>query len=65
MGGHYKKGIGAAAQIGFGNVTGMIASNIFPIFQAPYFKAEYGNCLALILLTVVATTVMAIYETGK
>lgn len=61
MGGHYKKGIGAAAQIGFGNVAGVIASNIFITSQAPYYKTGYSVCLALILLTAAAATLMAVY----
>jgi hypothetical protein len=61
MGGHYKRGVGAAAQIGFGNVAGLIASNIFIISQRPYYKMGYSICLSLILLTMVAATLMAVY----
>lgn len=35
MGGHYKRAIGSAMMIGFGNGGGLVASNIFVAKQAP------------------------------
>ena len=61
MGGHYKRGVAAAAQIGFGNVAGLIASNIFITTQAPYCRMGYSVSLSLILLTAAAATTMAVY----
>ena len=61
MGGHYKRGVAAAAQIGFGNTAGLIASNIFITTQAPYYRVGYSISLSLILLTAVTATMMAVY----
>ncbi|KAI4203122.1 MAG: hypothetical protein LQ346_001856 [Caloplaca aetnensis] len=57
LGGHYKKGIGAAMQIGLGNLGGIIASNIYVTKEAPTFSAGFGTSLALSCLTAVACTV--------
>ena len=60
MGGHYKRGVGAAMQIGFGNLGGMIASNIYITKQKPRYPVGYGVSLALIWVCGVACTVLAI-----
>ena len=56
MGGHYKRSAGAAMQIGFGNVAGIIASNIYVTKEAPKYPVGYGVSLALLWLSGLACT---------
>lgn len=58
LSGHYKRGVGAAMQVGLGNVGGIIASNIFVQAQAPTYVAGFGTCLALVWLCVSCGTMM-------
>ncbi|KAL8953073.1 MAG: hypothetical protein Q9222_001066 [Ikaeria aurantiellina] len=57
LGGHYKRGIGAAIQIALGNLGGFTASNIFITDQQPTFPVGFGVSLALTLLTGLAATI--------
>ncbi|KAL8739062.1 MAG: hypothetical protein Q9181_000244 [Wetmoreana brouardii] len=57
LGGHYKRGIGAAMQIALGNLGGITASNIYITKQAPTFPVGFGTSLALQWLTGLACTV--------
>ena len=57
LGGHYKKGIGAAIQIAAGNLGGIVASNIFITDQAPTFPVGYWVSMALLWETAVACTI--------
>lgn len=57
MGGHYKRSIAAALQIGLGNAGGIVASNIFITNEAPYYRTGYGASLAMLLLCGVMCTV--------
>lgn len=57
MGGHYKRSINAAMQIGFGNCGGIIASNIYMTDQKPRYPVGYGVSLALIWVSGIACTV--------
>ena len=50
LGGHYKRGIGPAVQIGIGNIGGIIASNIYLKDQAPTYQLGFGLSLGLIWL---------------
>lgn len=50
MAGHYKRGVALAFQYGFGNIGGIIASNIYINSQAPLYLVGYGVSLALLLL---------------
>ena len=58
MGGHYKRSIGAAMQIGFGNCGGIIASNIYLTNQKPRYPVGYGVSLGLLWLCGLACTVL-------
>lgn len=51
MGGHYKRAFASAAQIGWGNAGGLVASNIYFADESPYFKTGYGVSFALLLMT--------------
>ena len=58
MGGHYKRAFASAAQIGWGNAGGIVASNIYFDNEAPYFQTGYGVSFALLLMTGIIGTVM-------
>lgn len=51
VGGHYKRAFASAAQIGWGNAGGIVASNIFITTEAPYYKTGYGVSIGLLLFT--------------
>ena len=56
MGGHYKRSVNAAIQIGFGNLSGIVASNIYITSQKPKFPTGYGVSIALLWLCALAAT---------
>ena len=60
VGGHYKRAFASAAQIGWGNAGGIIASNIYFDSEAPYFQTGYGVSLGLLLMTGVMGTLMVL-----
>lgn len=50
MGGHLKRGVSSAMQIGLGNCGGIIASNIYLPKQKPRYPVGFGVSLALVWL---------------
>jgi hypothetical protein len=60
MGGHYKRSISTAMQVGFGNSGGVIASNIFITKEAPLYLTGYGTSLALLWICGLASTAFLI-----
>lgn len=60
LGGHYKRAIGLAIQIGFGNIGGIIASNVFNRDSAPRYIVGYSVSLAMMLLCGIMSTVFAV-----
>jgi hypothetical protein len=50
MGGHYKRSMAAAIQIGLGNCGGIVASNVFLSAQAPTYKTGFGTALAFLIV---------------
>lgn len=60
MGGHYKRSLSAAMQIGFGNCGGIVASNIYITTQAPTYPIGFGVSLALMLICGLFCTVLLI-----
>lgn len=60
MGGHYKRSISSAMQVGLGNVGGVIASNIFITNEAPLYLRGYTTSLGLLWLCGVGSTVLLI-----
>ncbi len=48
LSGHYKRAIGLAFQVGWGNIGSIVASNIFITTQAPTFFTGYGVALGFI-----------------
>ena len=68
MGGHYKRSISSALQIGLGNAGGIVASNIYITNQAPTYPVGFGVSLGLLWLSGLACTAFIIglwYENRK
>jgi sugar phosphate permease len=61
MGGHYKRSIAAAVQIGLGNCSGFVATNIFFQSEAPTYPTGYGTALGFICLSLSAATGLVAY----
>jgi hypothetical protein len=57
MGGHYKRSVATAMQIGLGNAGGIVASNVFIMSERPHYKSGYGTSLAMLLMCSVMCTV--------
>jgi hypothetical protein len=57
MGGHYKRSIATALQIGLGNAGGIVASNVFITKQSPRYITGYGTSLGMLLMCGVMCTV--------
>ncbi|KAF8862920.1 MFS general substrate transporter [Acephala macrosclerotiorum] len=51
LGGHHRRAVGTAWQIGFGNIGGIIATYAFLSTDAPYYKKGYSICLAFLCLS--------------
>ncbi|CAG8026716.1 unnamed protein product [Penicillium olsonii] len=60
IGGHYKKAIATAMQIGFGNCGGFVASNVFLSAEAPLYVTGYATSLGLIWLCLIASVSMVL-----
>ncbi|PNS17905.1 hypothetical protein CAC42_3864 [Sphaceloma murrayae] len=58
MGGHYKRSISSAMMVGFGNVGGIVASNVFLVEEAPRYPTGYGVSLGLLWVCAIACTVL-------
>lgn len=54
MGGHYKRGIAAALQVGLGNIGGLVASNVYITTEAPLFPTGFGVSLGCLWVSGVA-----------
>ncbi|KXL44240.1 hypothetical protein M433DRAFT_155148 [Acidomyces richmondensis BFW] len=60
LAGHYKRAIGLAIQVAFGNIGGIIASNVFVRTEAPRYFVGYGVGLAMLLFCGIMSTVFAV-----
>lgn len=58
MAGHYKRAVAAGAVVGFGNIGGIVASNIFLVRQEPRYPTGYGTSLGLLWITGIASTIL-------
>jgi hypothetical protein len=66
--GHYKRSVSSAMQIGFGNLGGIVASNIFLQSEAPTYGTGYGVSLGLLAFAGLACTMLFVlvrWENGK
>ncbi|MCJ1242665.1 hypothetical protein MMC14_010674 [Varicellaria rhodocarpa] len=51
LGGHHRRAVGTAWQIGFGNIGGIIATYAFLMKDSPEYKPGYGICIGFICLS--------------
>lgn len=56
--GHYKRSVSSAMQVGFGNIGGIVASNVFLTSEAPKYPTGYGVSLGMLWICGVACTVL-------
>ncbi|KAF2827419.1 MFS general substrate transporter [Ophiobolus disseminans] len=54
--GHYKRSISSAMQVGFGNIGGIVASNVFLGSEAPRYRTGYGVSLGMLWICGAACT---------
>ncbi|EIW60283.1 MFS general substrate transporter [Trametes versicolor FP-101664 SS1] len=57
LGGHHRRAVGTAFQVGFGNIGGIIAVFAFLTKDAPKYIPGYSICIAFICVSVLANTV--------
>lgn len=57
MGGHYKRSMGSAIQIGFGNLGGIVASVVFITREAPEYPTGFGTAVGFLAMTIVMATI--------
>ncbi|TVY16003.1 MFS transporter prlL [Lachnellula arida] len=50
LGGHHRRAVGTAWQVGFGNIGGIIATYAFIQKDAPYYEMGYAICLGFLCL---------------
>ncbi|KUJ15489.1 MFS general substrate transporter [Mollisia scopiformis] len=60
LGGHHRRAVGTAWQVGFGNIGGIIATYAFISTDAPYYKKGYSICLAFLCLSAFSCVLYAI-----
>ncbi|EMC97367.1 hypothetical protein BAUCODRAFT_33085 [Baudoinia panamericana UAMH 10762] len=60
LGGHHRRAVGAAWQVGFGNIGGIIAVFAFLAKDAPKYVTGYSICLAFTALSILACCVYGI-----
>lgn len=58
MGGHYKRSMAAAIQVGIGNCGGIVASNVFIQTEAPHYPKGFGTSMGMLGLCGIMATVM-------
>ncbi|KAI0121318.1 major facilitator superfamily domain-containing protein [Xylariales sp. AK1849] len=56
--GHYKRAVSSACQVGFGNIGGIVASNVFFDTEAPVYWTGYGVSLGMLWISAAACTVL-------
>ena len=57
LGGHHRRSVGSAWQVGFGNIGGIIAVFAFLSTDAPLYTTGYSVCLAFTCLSILACVV--------
>jgi cyanate permease len=58
MSGHYKRSVSSAFQVGFGNIGGIVASNVFLQSESPKYPTGYGVSLGLLWICGAACTAL-------
>ena len=54
LGGHHRRSVGTAWQVGFGNIGGIIATFSFLSNDAPYYTTGYSICISFCCLSVLS-----------
>lgn len=54
LGGHHRRAVGTAWQVGFGNTGGIIATYAFQAKDAPHYKQGYSICIGFACLSAAA-----------
>lgn len=54
LGGHHRRSVGTAWQVGFGNIGGIIATYCFLSSEAPYYKIGFTICISWCCLSIAA-----------
>ncbi|KAI0010312.1 MFS general substrate transporter [Xylariaceae sp. FL0662B] len=57
LGGHHRRAVGTAWQIGFGNIGGIIATYAFLQADAPWYKNGYSISLGFTCITILSSTI--------
>lgn len=60
LGGHHRRAVGTAWQVGFGNIGGIIATYAFLKKDAPDYRPGYSICIAFCCLSAVACGVYGV-----
>lgn len=60
LGGHHRRSVGTAWQVGFGNIGGIISVFAFLSKDAPLFTTGYSICLAFTTLSIIACVIYGI-----
>ncbi|RYP21222.1 hypothetical protein DL765_002361 [Monosporascus sp. GIB2] len=60
LGGHHRRSIGTAWQVGFGNIGGIIATYSFLSTDAPRFVKGYAIAISFTVLSIIACTIYLI-----
>ncbi|KAF2466497.1 MFS general substrate transporter [Lindgomyces ingoldianus] len=59
--GHYKRSVSSAMQVGFGNIGGIVASNVFLDAEKPTYRTGYGVSLGMLWICGAACTAMFVF----
>lgn len=65
LGGHHRRAVGTAWQVGFGNIGGIIATYSFLSKDSPEFKPGYAICVGFICLSAVSCCAYAALVTWE
>lgn len=60
LGGHHRRAVGTAWQVGFGNIGGIIATYAFIQTDAPEYRMGHAICLGFLCLSAVSCCVYAV-----
>lgn len=65
MSGHYKRSISPAVQVGFGNLGGIVASNVFLAQEEPQYWSGLGTGLGMMVICGISCTLLYILATRE
>ncbi|KAK3357219.1 major facilitator superfamily domain-containing protein [Lasiosphaeria hispida] len=65
LGGHHRRSVGSAWQIGFGNIGGIIATYSFVTTDAPLYKKGYTICVSFTCLSALCCILYALAITRE